>query len=128
VIEPRGDLGTAHETILVVEDDASVRNLSVDSLAELGYHVYEAVDGPAALRLIEEQPIDLIFTDMVMPGMSGLDLARSVRSVRPDIRILFTSGYARGEGAALDPGSALLQKPFTFHQLAKKIRETLNAP
>ncbi|SDC97417.1 PAS domain S-box-containing protein [Sphingomonas sp. YR710] len=126
VIEARGDFGTAHETVLVVEDDASVRHLSVSSLSELGYHVHEAADGPAALRLIEEQPIDLIFTDMVMPGMSGLELARSVRSARPDIHILFTSGYARSEGAPLDPGYDLLQKPFTFHQLAKKIRETLD--
>jgi DNA-binding response OmpR family regulator/nitrogen-specific signal transduction histidine kinase len=96
-------------SILVVEDDDDVRAYTVEILRELGYRVLEAHDGPSALRLIERQdrPIDLMFTDVVMPGMSGRELADRARAVQPELKIIYTSGYTRNaivHGGRLDAG------------------------
>jgi PAS domain S-box-containing protein len=119
------------ETILVVEDDNEVRAYSAEILSELGYRVIEAADGSAALRVIEqrETTIDLLFTDVVMPGMSGRELSDAARQLRPDLKILYTSGYTRNaivHGGRLDSGVELLAKPFTFQDLAQRIRELLD--
>jgi len=92
------------ETILVVEDDPRVRRVSLRRLKELGYNVIEADSGPAALRIVESgAPFDILFTDIVMAGgMTGVDLARCLRRDRPDLKVLFTSGYA--EPAVLKGG------------------------
>jgi PAS domain S-box-containing protein len=119
------------ETVLVVEDDARVRRVSVSRLKELGYHVLEADSGPAALDLLAEQrSVDLIFTDLVMPGgMTGSDLAREVRRRHPGMKILFTSGYA-GEAikqnGALDEDAVILRKPYKKVDLARRIRSVLD--
>ncbi len=118
------------ESILVVEDDDDVRIYTVDSLRELGYRVLEAHDGASALRLLERQdaPPRLLLTDVVMPGMSGRELADQARLLYPDMRILYTTGYARNaivHGGRLDPGVELLPKPFTFEALAVKIRQVI---
>ncbi|MEO6339912.1 MAG: ATP-binding protein [Caulobacteraceae bacterium] len=123
--------GAASETILVVEDDEDVRAYSVESLRELGYRVIEAPDGPSALRLLERQPkIDLLFTDVVLPGgMTGADVAVQVRELRPSLKVLFTTGYARNaiiHHGRLDKGVQLLTKPFTFAELAEKVRDVLD--
>jgi len=120
------------ETILVVEDDDDVRAYAVDSLRELGYRVLEAHDGPAALRLFErqEQPIDLLFTDVVMPGMTGRELADELRKSQRRLPVLYTSGYTRNaivHAGRLDPGVDLIAKPFTFEDLAEKVRDVLDA-
>jgi PAS domain S-box-containing protein len=119
------------ENILVVEDDEEVRAYSAEILRELGYRVLEAADGAAALRVIEQQDIvlDLLFTDVVMPGMSGRELSDAARKIRPELKILYTSGYTRNaivHGGRLDAGVELLPKPFTFKDLAQRIRELLD--
>jgi CheY-like chemotaxis protein len=118
------------ETVLVVEDDDRVRRLTAARLKTLGYRVLEAANGAAALKLLNEVgDIDLIFTDLVMPGgMSGLDLARRVREEHPDARIILTSGYSaelmkREQGAGLD--LRVLRKPYRQGDLARAFREAL---
>jgi PAS domain S-box-containing protein len=120
------------EAILVVEDDDDVRAYTVECLRELGYRVIEAHDGPSALRLMERQgqPVDLLFTDVVMPGMSGRELADLARERHPGLRVLYTSGYTRNaivHGGRLDPGVEMIAKPFTYAALAQKVRDMLDA-
>jgi PAS domain S-box-containing protein len=118
-------------TILLVEDEAAVRELIRRALAAHGYTVLEAPDGGAALRLVgaHQRPIDLLLTDVVMPGLAGPDLARLVSGMQPATRVLYVSGYvpSAGDPAALDP-SLYLAKPFTTEALLRKVRETLDAP
>ena len=119
-----------HETIMVVEDDALVRNFVIGQLQSLGYRTVGAVNGPAALSLIEDgQAFDLLFTDVIMPGgMSGRDLAEEVRQRRPGIKVLYTSGYTDNaivHQGRLDPGVLLLTKPYRKSQLATMIRRAL---
>lgn len=120
------------ETILVVEDDVAVRAFSTESLRELGFAVLEAADGPSALRVLAQHPeIKLLFTDVGLPGMNGRELVDEVRRIRPDVRVLFTSGYAQQaivEQGRLAAGVNLLTKPFTRVQLAARIRELLDLP
>ena len=120
------------ETILVVEDDDDVRAYSVESLRELGYQVLEAHDGPTALRMVEDraEPVDLLFTDVVMPGMSGRELVEAARRLQPNLRVLYTSGYTRNaiaHAGRLDPGVEVIIKPFTYEALASRIRDVLDA-
>jgi CheY-like chemotaxis protein len=116
----------------VVEDDADVRSYSCDTLAELGYNVLEAESGLAGLHLLETNPdIRVLFTDIGLPGgMNGRQLAEEARKRRPDLKILFTTGYARNaivhEGR-LDPGVELLPKPFTQAALSTKLRDIIDA-
>jgi CheY-like chemotaxis protein len=126
------EASNAGETILVVEDDEEVRAYSVEVLRDLGYHVLEAANGPSALGLLErhEGPLDLLFTDVVMPGMSGKELSDNVRRLRPDVITLFTSGYTGNaivHGGRLDAGVELLSKPFTIDELSHKIQDLLDA-
>ena len=118
------------ETVLVVEDEPGVRDMSVDALRELGYAVVEAEGPRQALRLLEAQPqIDLIFTDIVMPDMDGRELADAARAMRPDIKVVYTTGYARGTAIEDEvPDAAYLPKPFTLAALASKVRDVLDAP
>ncbi|MDO7835979.1 CHASE3 domain-containing protein [Sphingobium sp. HBC34] len=118
------------EIILVVEDEDRVRHMSVDSLRELGYTVVQASDGEQALEMLTIQPrIDMLFTDIVMPGINGRQLADRATTQRPGLKILYTTGYTRNaivHNGMLDPGVALLAKPFTFDQLATKVRQVLD--
>lgn len=123
-------LGSAEEIILVVEDEQRVRHFSVDALRELGYTTISAGDAREALEMLAEQPrIALLFTDVVMPEMNGRRLADEARAHRPDLKVLFTTGYTRNavvHNGMLDPGVAFLPKPFTVSQLAIKVREVLD--
>ena len=120
------------ETVLVCEDDDKVRAYTVDVLKELGYRVMEADNGAAALQALEmaSEPIDLLFTDVILPGgMTGADIAQQARAQQPGLRILFATGYARNaiiHHGRLDPGVELLTKPFTYAELATKVREMLD--
>ena len=119
------------ETILVVEDDDDVRAYSVDILRELGYRVIEAHDGPSALRLLERQfRLDLLFTDVVLPGgLTGAQVAAQARVAKPELKVLFTTGYARNaivHHGRLDPGVQLITKPFSMSDLATRVRDILD--
>jgi PAS domain S-box-containing protein len=127
-----GAPSTGHETILVVEDEQAVRAAAVAILTSLGYEVLEAEDGPTALDIVGKNPsIDLLFTDLVMPnGMSGLGLLAKAREHRPDLKVLFTSGYSEHfleERGTIDQGVQILGKPYRRDTLAKKIREVLDS-
>jgi signal transduction histidine kinase len=119
------------ETILLVEDHEDLRTYSHDVLADLGYRVLAAGNGPEALRRLEEDPsIRLLFTDVVLPdGMDGRRLADEVVRRRPEVKVLFTTGYTRNaivHNGKLDPGVELLSKPFTAHALGQRVRSLLD--
>jgi PAS domain S-box-containing protein len=128
------DLRRGTETILLVEDDPALREMAATLLRRLGYTVLEAANGIEALSLKQQRDVghvDLLFTDVVMPHMSGKELSDRVRALYPHTRILFTSAYTENaivHQGVLDKGVALLQKPFTPSALALKVRETLDAP
>ena len=116
-------------TVLVAEDNDDVRAYTVDTLRQLGYRVLEAHDGPSAMRLLErtDVTVDLLFSDIVMPGMSGWELAKRALAHKPALRVLFTSGYPRDIDASGAAGRniAILGKPFTRSDLARSIRGSL---
>jgi PAS domain S-box-containing protein len=124
--------GNRSETILVVEDDDDVRIYTTSSLRELGFTVLEASDGESALRLLTMHPeIALLFTDVGLPRLNGRQLVDQAKTLRPDLKVLFTSGYARQaivHDGRLDQGVELLTKPFTRSQLAARIRGVLDGP
>jgi hypothetical protein len=120
------------ETVLLVEDEDSVRELVRVTLASRGYKVLEAEHGEAGLRVADETKgtIDILVTDVVMPGIGGRELAKRILARRPNIKVLYLSGYTEDAIAtqgALTPGTAFLQKPFTLQNLAKKVREVLRS-
>ena len=124
--------GAGEETILVVEDDEDVRAYSSATLRELGYRVLEAGNGPQALRLLQNAtPIDLLFTDVVLPGgMSGAQLGAQAAALRPGLKVLYTSGYARNaivHQGRLDKGVQLIVKPFSGADLAERVRDLLDS-
>jgi PAS domain S-box-containing protein len=124
---PRTDLA---ETVLVVEDEATVRMLVLETLEELGYKAVEAADGPSGLRVLQsEARVDLLVTDVGLPGLNGRQLADAARAVRPGLKVLFITGYAHnaavGNGV-LEPGTEMMTKPFAMDALADKIRSMID--
>jgi CheY-like chemotaxis protein len=119
--------------VLVVEDQTEVRRLTLAVLKSQGYRLLEAPNGSEALSLCERDPgpIHLLITDVVMPGMTGRELATRLLALRPSLKILYISGYTANviahEGL-LDPGVAYLPKPFSPAQLTAKVREVLSEP
>jgi CheY-like chemotaxis protein len=117
-----------HETLLLVEDEAAVRQMVAASLARCGYHVIEAADGEAALLLWNKHAarIDLLLTDMVMPGrLSGHDLALRLRADRPELKVVYISGYGAHD-LVNEPWSILVEKPFQLSTLAQALRARLD--
>lgn len=122
--------GMGVELVLVVEDDERVRHFSVEALRELGYEVAAASSGAAAIALLEAgmKPA-LLFTDVVMPEMTGRELAVLALEKVAGLRVLYTTGYTRNavvHNGVLDPGTHLLQKPFSLEQLAQKVRHVID--
>ena len=114
------------ETVLVVEDEAAVRMLVTEVLEQLGYAALEAVDGPSGLRVLQgDARVDLLITDVGLPGLNGRQVADAARRLRPDLKVLFITGYAHnaaiGNGV-LEPGMEMLSKPFALDALAAKVR------
>ncbi|MGC2083730.1 MAG: ATP-binding protein [Bradyrhizobium sp.] len=124
-------LASGREVILLVEDDAQVLSLTAQTLGDLGYEVIETRNAAEALEALSAHPeICLLYTDLVMPEMNGRALADEARRRRPDLKILFTTGYARNaivHNGILDPDMNLLQKPASMQHLAGKVREVLNS-
>jgi CheY-like chemotaxis protein len=119
------------ETILVAEDEPEVRSYLVETLRDLNYDVHETPDAASALALFDSKPfqIDLLLTDIVMPGMNGRRLAEELLARQPSIRVLYMTGYSRNaivHQGRLDPGVSLLQKPITQVMLARRVRELLD--
>ncbi len=127
-----GHLPKGTETILLVEDDPSVRGLAALVLRQQGYTVLEAANGDEAMGLVREpihKKIHLVLTDLVMPQMGGKELAQQFKAHQSDARVLFISGYTDGaimHQASIEPGTPFLQKPFSPLDLAKKVREVLD--
>ena len=120
------------ETVLVVEDDDALREYAKDILRELGYRVLEASNGALALEVLDgDQRVDLLLTDVVMPGgVNGRQLANQAIRKRPDLKVLFMTGYTRNaivHHGRLDAGIHMISKPFSFEELADKVRERLDA-
>jgi CheY-like chemotaxis protein len=119
------------ETVLVIDDEPTVRMLMVDALQDAGYHVLEAWDGPAGLKILQSDArIDLLLTDVGLPGgMNGRQVADAGRSLRPDLKVLFMTGYAEnavlGNGH-LDPGMQVITKPFGIEALANRVRDMID--
>jgi CheY-like chemotaxis protein len=121
-----------NETILLVEDEDGVRRLLKHILSKQGYKVLEACDGPTALAILEQNPetVHLLLTDMVMPQMSGREVAERVLGLRPATKVIYMSGYTDDvlmRTGALGPGMTFLQKPLKPEALASKVREVLDA-
>jgi PAS domain S-box-containing protein len=119
------------ETVLLVEDEAVVRRLVAEILEAAGYSVLQAGDGPSALELLRRhtRSVDLLVTDVVMPGMSGPEVAGAVMAMRPGTQVLYISGYtdsAIDHHGVLEPGIAFLQKPFSANDLKRKVRDVLD--
>lgn len=119
------------ETILVAEDEAGVRSVTVRALRRWGYFVLEAADAAEAMQVCDTHlgPIDLLLTDIVLPGMRGPELAEALWARRPDLKVIFMSGYTDdviARHSELQPGTAFLEKPFTPDVLTRTVREVLD--
>jgi PAS domain S-box-containing protein len=123
---PRAEAG---ETVLVVEDEPVIRDLIVEVLQDLGYRALEAPDGPSGLRILQSRKrIDLLVTDVGLPGLNGRQLADHARETRPDLKVLFITGYAENATLAsgfLEPGMEMITKPFAVDALATRIRSMI---
>jgi len=131
-IEPQSNSCRGHETILLVEDEGAVLESAAEYLAENGYRVLKAREGPEALKVAEQhlQPIHLLLTDLIMPRMSGRDLSERLADIHPETKVIFISGYSENllsHGQVIDPKHVLLQKPFRLAVLGRRIRETLES-
>ena len=126
---PRAAAGGS-ETVLLVEDEESVRQLIRETLQAKGYKVVEAENGEAGVAAAAKHPgkIDMIITDVVMPGMGGREMVKNLAKSRPETKVLYLSGYTEdaivNEGT-IESGTAFLQKPFTLQNLSRKVREVL---
>jgi len=125
------DAASPVKTILLVDDEQAVRSIVLRILRRANYEVVEAEDGAAAIRIAESHPgaIDLVVTDMFMPGMMGPEMVRKLMVMRPGIRALFMSGYADKDSTSGVPaGANFLGKPFSSQELAKAVEAALAGP
>ena len=113
-------------TILVVDDNADVREVAVSGLESLGYRMLTAENGPAALEMLgRAEPVDLLLVDMAMPGMNGVELIRKARERRPSLRAMLVTGYADTTAFSPAQGDLVLQKPYRLDRLAVSVAEAL---
>jgi len=131
-VTPCSSVMHGNETVLLVEDEESVRQLVRETLESRGYKVIEAENGEEALKISTTytEPIHLLITDVVMPGISGRELAKQLSETHPQTRVLFLSGYTEDaivHQGGFEPGTAFLQKPFTLQNLSRKVREVLRS-
>ena len=121
----------AGETVLVIEDEDAVRDLVVTVLQDLGYTTLEAPDGPSGLKILRsDRHIDLLVSDVGLPGMNGRQVAEAAREHRPTLKVLFITGYAENAAMTsgfLAPGMEMVTKPFAVDVLAARIRDMIGA-
>lgn len=127
------DHAAASETILLVEDEKTLRELISETMKKLGYTVLLAANGAEAVQIAEQYsaPIPLLITDVVMPQMSGPELAQMLRASRPGIQVLYMSGYTDNKLQSMqtsDPNTPLIQKPFRLGEFTLKVRDVLSRP
>ena len=116
-------------TVLVVEDEAAVREIAAEMLREAGWRVISAADGREALSVLQTgEPVDVLFSDVVMPGLNGFELARAARGMRPGLPVLLTSGYAGAAHGHEEPEFAVLQKPYERHELLRNLGALVPPP
>jgi CheY-like chemotaxis protein len=119
------------EVVLVIEDEPVVRGLIIDELGELGYAALEAADGPKGLEILQsKRRIDLLITDIGLPGLNGRQVADAARALRPKLKILFMTGYAENAALAsgfLEPGMEMITKPFAMEALATRVRTMIES-
>ena len=129
LIDRKGALPGGNETILVIDDDPLVALLVSRVLEDLGYEVLRAGSGEEALKQAERHTGELhaIFTDVVMPCMTGPEVVGRIRASRPDVKVLYTSGYVLDGAEAVENGSAFVQKPFKISELAHTVRRVLDS-
>jgi len=129
---PQGALAKGTERVLVIEDEPAVRELSVRLLEHCGYEVFSAADGPSAIAMAQSgmEPVELVFSDVIMPGMSGPVAVQRLLEIWPGLRVIFCSGYTDGElsrhGLQPEMGAVLLPKPFTLQKLCHAVRKALD--
>ncbi|HVI26737.1 MAG TPA: response regulator [Xanthomonadaceae bacterium] len=121
---------TAPPKILLVEDDPDVQLVTVEALRYMGYAVVTADEGGAAMEILRRDPgVDVLFTDIVMPkGVDGLELLREARALRPGLRVLLASGYARGRLPVVPEGCDFIAKPYRIEDLEARLRGLLRRP
>ena len=123
------DVGGEVGVVLLVDDEDAARQPAADRLRELGYAVLEARDGPEAMRILTTTHLDLMVTDVGLPGgMNGRQVADAARATRPDLKVLFITGYAENAVLShghLDPGMHVLTKPFALETLASRIKDLI---
>jgi len=126
----RGQWSKGTETVLLVEDAPMIRRLAREIMLRAGYTVIEAGDSEQAMQLAgKEERIDVLLTDLIMPGPSGVELAEQLRGLRPQVRVLFMSGYSDNaivRDGLLGESAAFLQKPFTPEELLRKLRHVID--
>jgi len=135
-ISPQASLGgklRGMETVLLVEDEGSLRSVVGNTLRTNGYAVLDAPDGKTAIELAEslETPIDLLLTDVILPGISGRDIADQLQLSHPSMKVIYMSGYTDefiAEHGIIDPDIVLLEKPFPMSALLENVREVLDGP
>ena len=127
---PNASRGRPGETVLVAEDDSEVRAYCVEILEELGYNAVGVADAAEALRVLDRNgAIDLLLTDVIMPGVNGRKLAEQAARLHPDLKVVYMTGYSRNaivHQGRLDPDVELIQKPLTSDALATRIRKVLD--
>jgi CheY-like chemotaxis protein len=127
----RDRVSATGETVLVVEDEPVVRGIIVEMLHDQGYRTREAPDGAAGLRILQlDKPVDLLLTDIGLPGMNGRQLADQARKLRPNLKILFMTGYAENAANAegfLQPGMDMITKPFDLGHLSQRVRDIISS-
>jgi CheY-like chemotaxis protein len=121
------------ETVLSVEDDQNLRTLMAEFLTNLGYNIVESGSGNAAFEMVAKQssPVQALITDIMMPGMSGRELANKLLAALPKLRVLYISGYTHDSAVQtriLGEGESFLQKPFALAELSRKLREVIDVP
>ncbi|HEU4804223.1 MAG TPA: response regulator, partial [Nitrobacter sp.] len=127
---PKDSIAASGETVLVVEDEPVVRGVIIEMLHDQGYLTREAADGAAGLRILQlDKPVDLLLTDIGLPGMNGRQLADQARELRPHLKILFMTGYAENAANAegfLQPGMDMITKPFDLGHLSQRVRDIIS--